>query len=77
MKEKKSKKQKKKQAREKAKLEKEMRNQTKKQVKLQEKTVKDGNAATEACICPDCGIDYYKEETDAKWIGCDGGCGQR
>ena len=39
-------------------------------------TVKDGNAATEACICPDCGVDYYEEETDAEWIGCDGGCGQ-
>ena len=53
-----------------------MRNQTKKQVKLQEKTVNDDSAATEACICPDCGIDYYEEETDAEWIGCDGGCGQ-
>ena len=66
----------KKQTWEKAKLEKEMRNQTKKQMKLQEKTVKDGSAATEACVCPDCGIDYQEKETNAEWIGCDGGCGQ-
>ena len=62
----------KKQTREKAKLEKE---KAKKQTKLAQKEMKGGDKVEE-CICPECEIDYYDEETDAEWIGCDGECGQ-
>ena len=47
----------------------------KKQTKLAQKEMKGGDKVEE-CICPECEIDYYDEETDAEWIGCDGECGQ-
>ena len=47
----------------------------KKQTKLAQKEMKGGDKVEE-CICPECEIDHYDEETDAEWIGCDGECGQ-